>query len=59
MKKKNITDITISQTLDLTFKGMVEAMTDRSYGIVDVYRDRLVINGFGDQEDRTLEFGFE
>lgn len=43
----------------LTFKGMVEAMSDSSYGIIDVYKDRLVINGFGDQEDRILKFGLE
>jgi hypothetical protein len=40
----------------LTFKGMVEAESDSSLGIIDVFPDRLVINGFGDQQDQTLKF---
>lgn len=43
----------------LTFKGMVEAQTDISFGIIDVYRDRLVITGSGDQKDRILKFALE
>lgn len=43
----------------LTFKGMVEAKSDISFGIIDVYQDRLVITGFGDQEDRNLKFALQ
>ena len=40
----------------LILKGMVEAKSETSFGIMDVYPDKLVINGFGDQNDQTLEF---
>ena len=40
----------------LTLKGMVEAKTETSFGIIDVNPDKLVLNGFGDQNNQTLEF---
>lgn len=40
----------------LTFKGIVEAEADASFGIIDVYPDRLSLKGFGDQEDQVMGF---
>lgn len=40
----------------LTMKGMVEAQQETSCGIIDVYRDRLVVHGYGDEPNRTLHF---
>ena len=40
----------------LIMKGMVEAKSETSFGIMDVYPDKLVFKGFGDQNDQTLEF---
>ena len=40
----------------LTFKGMVEILSKASGGVIDVYPDKLVLSGFGDQESRTLKF---
>jgi manganese-dependent ADP-ribose/CDP-alcohol diphosphatase len=39
----------------ITFKGMVETETISSYSIVDVYRDKIIIHGFGNEKDRTLK----
>lgn len=39
----------------LTFKGMVEARSETSCGIIDVFSDRLVLKGYGDQSDQTLD----
>lgn len=40
----------------LTIKGMVEAQTDTSCGIIKVYSDRLLLQGYGDQQGQVLEF---
>lgn len=40
----------------LTIKGMVEAQQETSFGVVDVYQDKLVVDGYGDEPDRTLRF---
>ena len=40
----------------LTFKGMVESAAEVSGGIVEVYEDKLIIHGLGEQEDQILEF---
>ncbi|MEI6138873.1 MAG: metallophosphoesterase [Mariniphaga sp.] len=40
----------------LILKGMVEAKSETSFGIMDVYPDKLVLRGYGDQNDQTLEF---
>ena len=40
----------------LIMKGMVEAKSETSFGIMDVYPDKLVLKGYGDQDDQTLEF---
>ncbi len=37
-------------------KGMVETESINSFALVDVYIDRLVINGYGNEIDRTLLF---
>lgn len=39
----------------LTLKGLVEARTETSYGIIDVYSDKLLLKGYGDQNDQVLE----
>ena len=39
----------------LTLKGMVEARTETSCGIVEVFLDKLVLKGYGDQNDQSLE----
>jgi hypothetical protein len=40
----------------LTLKGLVEAQSDTACGVAEVYSDRLVIKGFGDQRDYVLEY---
>jgi hypothetical protein len=40
----------------LTIKGMVEAKFDTSCGIIEVYPDKLLLRGYGDQDDQFLEF---
>jgi len=40
----------------LTIKGLVEAQSDTSCGIIEVYSDKLMLNGYGDQDDRVMEF---
>ncbi|MFZ0280420.1 MAG: metallophosphoesterase, partial [Bacteroidales bacterium] len=40
----------------ITMKGMVETESINSFALVDVYIDRLVINGYGNEIDRTLIF---
>ena len=40
----------------LTLKGMVEAKSGMSCGIIDVYTDKLLLNGYGDQKDQRLNF---
>lgn len=37
-----------------TFKGMVDTPDDTSYSIVRIQQDRILIQGFGRQEDREL-----
>ncbi len=39
----------------LTVKGMVETENTASYGIMEVYPDKLFLKGYGDQEDLILE----
>lgn len=39
----------------LTFKGMVDT-EENSYGMVKVNEDRLIVQGFGREENRTLVF---
>jgi len=38
----------------LTIKGMVDTLKN-SYGVVEVYEDRLTLKGFGRQEDREMK----
>ena len=38
----------------LTMKGMVDTLKN-SYGVVEVYEDRLALNGFGRQENREMK----
>lgn len=38
----------------LTMDGMVETVKDSSFGVVDVYRDRLVLRGYGGQSSRVM-----
>lgn len=40
----------------VTLEGMIETAFKNSYGIIDLYPDKLVINGFGRMTSRTLEF---
>jgi len=40
----------------LTIKGMVEAQSETSCGIMEVYPDKLILNGLGDQPDQVIEF---
>jgi len=40
----------------LTLKGMVESELVSSFGVMDVYNDKLVLHGYGNQEDLILEF---
>ena len=37
------------------FKGMIEGMQNH-YAIVSLYKDRIEIQGFGDQESKTIKF---
>jgi predicted phosphodiesterase len=39
----------------LTINGMVEAQEETSCGIIQVYSDKLWLNGFGDQKDYILQ----
>jgi hypothetical protein len=39
----------------LTLKGMVEARSATSCGIVEVLPDKLVLKGYGDQNDQILQ----
>lgn len=39
----------------VTLKGLVEATSETACGIADVYADRIVIRGFGDQVGYVLE----
>lgn len=39
----------------LILKGMVEAKSETSFGIIDVYADKLLLKGFGDQNNQALE----
>jgi len=43
----------------LNFQGMVETPDTNSYSIVKVYPDRLEIDGFGREQDRTLKIAKE
>lgn len=38
-----------------TFQGLIEG-SDNRYAVVEVYRDKLVIRGYGAQPGATLEF---
>ena len=38
----------------LTLKSIVEAKSETSFGIIEVYRDKLLLKGYGDQENRIL-----
>ena len=40
----------------LTMKGMIETEHTGSYGIMEVYPDKLFLKGYGDQKDFILEF---
>lgn len=40
----------------LTLKGLVEASGESACAIVEVYPDRLEVNGFGDQVSHTLDY---
>ncbi len=39
----------------LNFKGMVETAKDNAYSVVSVYNDRIEIDGFGLEPDRSLK----
>lgn len=39
----------------LTIKGMVEARSETSCGIMEIYPDKLLLKGYGDQNDQSLE----
>ncbi|MGQ7870926.1 metallophosphoesterase [Sunxiuqinia sp. sy24] len=40
----------------LTMKGMVESELNNSYGIVEVYDNKLVLMGFGQQSGQLMDF---
>ena len=40
----------------LTLKGLVEARSDTACAVAEVYPDKLVIKGFGDQPDYVLDY---
>ena len=40
----------------LTLKGLVESRSESACGVVEVYPDKLLLNGFGDQPDYSLEY---
>ena len=42
--------------LEVNFKGMVETPDQAAYATVDVYPDRLEVNGFGLEPSRVLGF---
>ena len=39
----------------LTLKGMVETQSVGSFGVMDVYKDKLILNGYGNQKDLVLD----
>lgn len=39
-----------------TMKGMVESESPSTFGIIDVYHNRLMLRGYGEQNDITLKF---
>lgn len=39
----------------LTLKGLVEAQSETSCGIIEMYADKLVLKGYGDQKDQVLK----
>ena len=39
----------------LILKGMVEAKSETSFGIIDVYADKMLLSGYRDQNDQTME----
>ncbi|MFC2947641.1 hypothetical protein [Virgibacillus sediminis] len=39
----------------VTLQGMVKTEDSNSYSIVQVYKDRLEIDGYGREEDRVLK----
>ena len=39
----------------VTFKGMVETRRSNSFAIVDIYKNRIVIKGFGREQSRILD----
>jgi manganese-dependent ADP-ribose/CDP-alcohol diphosphatase len=41
----------------LNFKGMVETEQENAFAMVEVYRDRLSVKGFGREESRELMIG--
>lgn len=43
----------------VNLKGMVETPDTNAFAIVDVYPDRLALNGFGREQSRVLVFGTE
>jgi manganese-dependent ADP-ribose/CDP-alcohol diphosphatase len=40
----------------VTLKGLVESKSDSACGIVEVYPGKLLLKGFGDQPDYTLDY---
>lgn len=40
----------------LTVKSIVQAKSETSCGIIEVHSDKLVLKGYGDQENKILEF---
>ena len=40
----------------LTLKGLVEAQSETSCGIIEVYPDKLLLKAYGDQNDQLLKF---
>ena len=40
----------------ITFHGMVETENSNSYAIVELYKDRMVIKGYGREPSRTLTY---
>ncbi|RIJ46460.1 hypothetical protein D1614_18790 [Maribellus luteus] len=40
----------------LTIKGMVESEHESTYGVIDVYQDRLILRGYGEQKSITLKY---
>ncbi|MNL60742.1 hypothetical protein D3C87_1845810 [compost metagenome] len=39
----------------VNFKGMVDTPDQNTFAIADVFADRIVIRGFGREDDRVLE----